>query len=253
MKRFFLLLLVSLFFFTACVGDEDERSIQGDPIDDEQMLDLGQKGPETTKYDLKNGGSIHIPESEDLSLEDYTMYGDETEYNHVRLVSATSFSECPPEQDRHLHLPNQPNIIGGYVEPISDDCYEQIVQHPFGEVQFDIRKVESETITTPEDDKKRVILAMESHNAVETVSDIGLSEHPDFKEVYDYYLKVEGTHPEDTSQNERLIGREYVLHIFTIVEQGVTYTVRIEYPLEKETEELRDKLLFMAKTLEVDL
>ncbi|MCT8138772.1 hypothetical protein H1D32_14120 [Anaerobacillus sp. CMMVII] len=213
----------------------------------------------TKTYDLKMGASIDLINNQGIMIEDYQTEYSEIGYNAGRLISTEAFSNCPEGQNKQLYLPTKLDINANYAEPISDSCYEQMTNHRFGEVEFWINKliVEEDIYPNPaEDFKETQLLAMQSGNTAPDkpyiVTDVDLTDYPELAKTFDYYLKSVGTHGEDGFENERLIGREYIGHSLNAFIGNVRYHVRINYPRNIETDELRELLLFMASTLTVE-
>ncbi|WP_416147936.1 hypothetical protein ACM26V_17030 [Salipaludibacillus sp. HK11] len=258
-----LLLLILTFMLISCSEEEIEESStssdKGDNVkeSDDHLIINGEAQP-TKTHQLTDEFSIKILESEMITVEDVgDPYITETEV--FRIVSKNAFESCPSGQENYLDLPNKNDGRDeALTSDLSDNCYQKIVQHPFGEVQYDITKVVTsyEPPLEPDELKENNYAVMESSpndtSKPHEVTDIDLANYPSLKESFNYYLKVEGTYGEDDRHNERLDGREYVIHRLVKVEPNIRYAVNFTYPKDIETEELIEKSLAMASTLSIE-
>lgn len=69
-----------------------------------------------------------------------------------------------------------------------------------------------------------------------------------FKDKFDLYIKVEGVYPEIGNHDEHLNGEAYVRHFFVKKEDHVSYNLNVSYTPDKTSDEVIEKLFFMAST-----
>ncbi len=238
----------------------EEQSNTDESMKNEEVQEKGIEEVENTftTYDFSSGMAIDVIDGENVSMEEFHGQDPTSESSGARLISDTLFKGCEDQHNTRLQLPLK--RVGGEPEEwvIPEDCYQDIVAHEYGEFEFDIFKYigRDETPKDIEEVKETNLVIAESSNTAEgepfTVTEVDLENHPRLDEVFDYYFTVEGTYGEEGFQNDWLTGREYVIHRLVSVEGNIEYSVRIEYPKDKEDEEQIKALLDMASTLQYD-
>ncbi|MDE5415143.1 hypothetical protein [Alkalihalobacterium chitinilyticum] len=242
-KTLIILIILAGGLMTACSTEESEE-----PVNDATDESINVEPDTLSKsYDLAMGLTVAVPGGQGVALQEPEVQPTPERAYVASLVSDDPMSGCPEEYSHIIELPQRPLLIENWVDPITDECYQSIMGHPYGGSSFNITRKETNLTNHSVEEAKERHVSVAQHAG--EISEIDLSEHPELDDFYDYYLKIDGVYQEDDLNHDRLTGKPFTAHLLVAWEDRTQYLVAYYVNEEQHSEDVLNTFFDIAASV----